>query len=323
MKSPIRRLSPKKLLTSLEQSPFYLNQVNAKADLTRIYEGFFHKDLNATIIKNFGAKLLVSSPLSGIKSIIEHIGFYISIANYGCEILNVAVYGNLFKAPKIIVRSESACPPSILFGSQRCNCWDQLATARELAGFYHDIKLPHFNSFKKLEEFVKAYKPDYTVPAVILIYLDSQCGMGSGVVPNLYNGSITDTAFIRHRGEYTTEQIYDVSMAASFKLLGIDPDSRSYYGGLGYKMPGAALDCFRINKDIILLTNNPLKEKALLSMGYLVDRRSIHGRCDIACQGETQDRKNQFGHLIEWRKDTNPVSEAKRLIREIEQRRLK
>lgn len=318
MKKSIEKLTYNQLIDTLGRSPFLLNQTSAKVDLSKIYEGWFHNDLKATVIRNVGVKLLVVSPLSDKRSIIEHTGFSIDIADHGIEIVNVAVYGNLKQAPNVIVRAESACPPSFLFGSQRCNCWDQWSTTRELAARYHRITLPNMDSGEQLEEYITNYQPDAQLPALILIYLDSQSGMGSGALRNAYNQTMGETAFMRHRGEYTAEQLLNVSMAGAFKSIGIDPDPRSINNGLGYKISGVILDCMGVREDIHFLTNNPLKEAALTKMGYSVIRHEIYGRLDIACEMETRDRIEEFGHQISCKGDMNPVAEAAILMEKIE-----
>ncbi len=323
MKKSIEKLPYNQLIDTLERSPFLLNQTNAKVDLARIFEGWFHNDLKATVIGNLGVKLLIVSPLSGKRSIIEHTGFSVNIPDHGIEIVNVAVYGSLKQASSLIVRAESACPPSFLFGSQRCNCWDQWATTRELAARYHQITLPNMESGEQLEEYITNYKPDAQLPALILIYLDSQSGMGSGALNNTYNQTIGETAFMRHRGEYTAEQLLHVSMAEAFKSIGIEPDPRSSNNGLGYKISGVILDCMRARQDIHFLTNNPLKEEALTKMGYSVIRHEIYGRLDIACEIETRDRVEEFGHQISFKGEINPVEEAANLMERIEKKGVK
>lgn len=317
-KNKLNTLPKDQLVNILRGAPFFINQEDSMVDLTKIYEGWYHKHTNATIIRNYGAKLIVTSPLSGRKSIIWHYGFCIDVVDYGLEVVNVGIYGDLANSSKVIVRTDSACPPSFLYGSLRCNCWDQWVTSRELAANYHHIALPSVETGKQLEEFTINYKSDSSLPAFILIYLDSQCGMGSGILPNKYNTLMAETAFMRHRGEYTAEQRFAVSMKESFKILGIEPDLRGYNNGLGYKIPGIILDCLGIEKNIILLTNNPLKKNALLSMGYLVRRHPIYGRYDVACELETRERVENFGHQIDYVSNINPIKEANRIKEEIE-----
>lgn len=310
MKNYINKLSKSVLLDKLKTLPFYLYQEASSVDLTKIYEGWHHSHFNATIVGNMGANLLVKSPLLKKYSIIKHIGFTINIHGYGLEIANVAIYGDLKRAPFIILRTESACPPSFLFESQRCNCYDQWLVARELSSKYHKISKPNFDEGKELEKYIRQFIPDYKNPAIILIYLDSQSGMGSGVLPKKYNACIGETAFIRHRGEYTAEQIYDISMSNAFSALGLKPDPRASHDNIGYKIPAIIMDCIGVRNDICILTNNLNKKKALEDMGYNVKRYQICGRYDVACQLETQDRINEFGHKIVYNKITDPLQEV-------------
>ena len=314
----IKKINKKKLLEILENGPFYLIKKRAVGDLSQLYKGWVHNAFNATVISNYGAKLLAVSPITAKKCIVEHIGFYIDIPDYGNEIANVAIYGSLEQAPYVIVRAESACPPSFLFGSQRCNCWDQWTTTRELASIYHQISPIIIESGVELEKYIINYKPDIHKPALVLIYLDSQSGMGSGVLEGKYNNDIGVTAFMRHRGEYTAEQKYNISMAQAFKSIGIEPDPRSLNSNLGYKVSGIILDCLGVRKDIHYLTNNMKKVEALTAMGYSVKRHEIYGRVDVACEIETLDRINEFKHKISYLKINNPVAEARKIAKKID-----
>ena len=293
-------------LEVLENLPPHLQQSKALVPLKSLYSIFFHKPTRSLIIANKGASLLSKSILSRRLFVLYHFGLLIYLPTQGLEIVDVGVVGNLRKSKFVILRPESACSPSFIFGSQRCNCYDQWLLAQELACEYNEIKKPKLSP-KKLEQFLISYfssnengflssKSDNQV--FILIHLSSQNGMGSGVIENNFVDDLTANAYIRHRGEYSAEQLYNMSMAGGFKAIGITPDPRKLNKGLSYKIPNIVLDYLNSPKMVIALTNNEDKLKALKNSGYDVQRLQFIARVNEGSQIETDDRRKEFGHLI-------------------------
>lgn len=290
----------------LKELPPHLQQNNALCPLESLYTAFFHKPTESLIIANKGASLLSKSLLSNRYFVVYHIGFLIYKPDQGIEIVDVGIAGNLQKSNFVILRPESACSPSFIFGSQRCNCYDQWLLAQELACEYNVIEKPELSP-QKLEKFLTStfsldengsLNSKSKGQAFIMIHLSSQNGMGSGVIENNFVDDLTANAYIRHRGEYSAEQLHNVSMAGGFKAIGIKPDPRTLNNGFSYKIPGIILDYFNSPKTIIALTNNKEKLNALKNFGYDVQRLQFIARVNEGSQMETDDRRKEFGHLI-------------------------
>lgn len=311
----------------LEALPPHLKQDSNKP-LNELYEVGIHKPTGSIYVCNKGASLLTKTPVSQKDYITYHIGFGIFMPNHGAEIVNLGVVGNIERSNSVIIRPESACAPSFLFGSQRCNCYDQWILARELAGHYNEFEVPDLKGME-LEDCIKEQFEinENGIPVskkssqtFLLMHMDSQNGMGSGAIEGRYNPDLTLTAFLRHRGEYSAEQIFSTSMAGGFTSLGISPDPRKLNESAGYKTPVVVLDYLGIKKPIIALTNNREKVKVLKEAGYNVDRLDFFARVNHSCYLETEDRRNEFGHEIPQGLETNIEQEFSRLNQELDQR---
>ncbi len=290
----------------LKNLPPHLQQNKALCPLESLYTVFFHKPTESLVIANKGASLLSKSILSDRYFVVYHIGFLVYKPNQGIEIIDVGIAGNLQKSNFVVLRPESACSPSFIFGSQRCNCYDQWLLAQELACEYNAIEKPKLSP-QKLEQFlISSFSLDENGflnsksngQAFIMIHLSSQNGMGSGVIENSFIEDLTANAYIRHRGEYSAEQLHNMSMAGGFKAIGITPDPRILNDGFSYKIPGIILDYFNSPKTIVALTNNKEKLNALKNSGYDVQRLQFIARVNEGSQIETDDRRKEFGHLI-------------------------
>ena len=290
----------------LKNLPPHLHKNKALCPLESLYTVFFHKPTDSLVIANKGASLLSKSILSDRYFIVYHVGFLIYKPDQGIEIVDVGITGNLQKSNFVVLRPESACSPSFIFGSQRCNCYDQWLLAQELACEYNAIKKPELSP-QKLEQFLISnfslgengfLNSKSNGQTFIMIHLSSQNGMGSGVIENNFVEDLTANAYIRHRGEYSAEQLHNMSMAGGFKAIGITPDSRILNNGFSYKIPSIVLDYFNSPKTVIALTNNKEKLNALKNSGYDVQRLQFIARVNAGSQIETDDRRKEFGHLI-------------------------
>ncbi|KKT91258.1 MAG: hypothetical protein UW92_C0015G0008 [Candidatus Jorgensenbacteria bacterium GW2011_GWA2_45_13] len=290
----------------LECFPPHLDPQKAQVPLSTIFTSFFHKPTNSLVVVNKGASLLSKSIVSGRYMIIRHVGFVVYLPNQGIEIIDVGIAGNIQKSSFVVLRPESACSPGFMFGSQRCNCYDQWLLTQELAAEYNMIEKPALSP-QKLEEFLTSGmsldEHDNLISrtsgqAFMMIHFTSQNGMGSGVIENNFVHDLTANAFIRHRGEYSAEQTYNTSVAGGFKTLGLMPDPRKLNDGLSFKLSSTIADYFNAPKNIALLTNNVDKLNALRSSGYKVKRLQLVVRAGDGGNIENDDRRNEFGHMI-------------------------
>ncbi len=304
----------------LEALPPYLNQNSFPRDLEKLYDAGIHLPTGSIYVCNKGASLLTKTPESKKDYITQHIGFNLLIPNHGNEIVNVGVVGDLNEGKSVVLRPESACAPSFIFGSQRCNCYDQWVLSRELAGSYNPVDTDELKG-RELEDFVVNYNPklEKNRQAFMLIHMDSQNGMGSGAIDKKYNPNLTETAFMRHRGEYSAEQVFSTSMAGGFTSIGITPDPRKLNDNAGYKIPGIILDYFSVKKPIIAFTNNNDKTKELEKAGYIVFPINFFARANSSCSLETEDRRKEFGHNIPEGLETSIEQEFERVKQEIDE----
>ncbi|MFA6383373.1 MAG: methyltransferase domain-containing protein [Parcubacteria group bacterium] len=286
------KITGEKFFQILRLFPPYLKQ---RESLKELYQIYLHSPSKSLLISNRGSILLAKSLISGNYFPIFNIGFVLISPNHGTELIDVGIVGKIENTPWI-VRPESACAPSFTFGSQRCNCFDQWLSAIELASRFH--KIDRKISMKGLEMNLK--NPDNLFqgqnPTFVFIHLASQNGMGSGNQSSFTE--LTASAFLRHKGEYSAEQLFGLSMAQGFRKIGVKPDPRQSKNGFAYKIPPIILDYLQAPREIILLTNNPKKLTAFTSRGYDVTRMPLVGRLDKHCLKETNERMTEFGHII-------------------------
>lgn len=306
--------------------PPHLDEAKASVPLSTLYSIFFHKLTGGLVIVNKGASLLSRSVLSGHYMVIRHIGFIVYLPNQGIEIIDVGIAGNLQKSKFTVLRPESACSPGFMFGSQRCNCYDQWTLTQELACEFNAIEKPNLSPIK-LEDLLTSQmfldENDNLISksdgqAFIMAHFTSQNGMGSGVIENSFVPDLTANAFIRHRGEYSAEQIHNTSVAGGFTSLGITPDPRKLNDGLSFKLISTVLDYLNASKKIVALTNNVDKINALENSGYDVQRLQLIARAGDGCEIEIDDRRNEFGHLIPENICVSWEEELVRLKKEID-----
>jgi GTP cyclohydrolase II len=281
-----------------------LDKGKEKVDLQTVFDVTLHKETGALVISNKGATLFSLSPKTKSPYLVRHIGFCVYFPGLGIELVNVGLVGNVYDG-KVVLRSESACTPSFLFGSQRCNCHHQWESIRELAAHFNPIIPPQVRSGEAFEQWVqkqlvhkggKHLFRSVGSPGFILMHLDMQNGMGSGYSEDEFSFDLYSRASMRHRGEYTSEQVHQTSMLGGFEAIGLRPDPRSELGNVGYKLAFVILDIIGVSKDIIVLTNNPLKLLHLKNNGYRLTRVKSVGEVNLAGAKEAQERGSDFGH---------------------------
>ncbi len=224
-----------------------------------------------------------------------------------------------------MLRSESACTPSFLFGSQRCNCAHQWETIRELAAHFNTVAPPAIDSGRDFELWVQEQfeysNNKHTARSgrqgLIVMHVDTQNGMGSGYSADEFSFDLFSRASLRHRGEYSAEQIHQTSMAGGFRAIGIEPDPRSANSECGYKITPIVLDWLGTSHELIFLSNNKAKIRQLEAAHYSVKRVKSLGTVNAAGAQEAEERGTEFGHM-----DIDPSfisfeEEMNRLIHEV------
>lgn len=282
-----------------------LNQEKAEGDLMNIYDISIHTKTKALIIANKGATLYSLTEKYETPHLVRHIGMCIYMPGIGVEYANAGIVGNIYD-DKIVLRTESACTPSFLFGSQRCNCHYQWKNIRELSAYFNKIEVPNIQNGDEFEAWVqKQYKyengkhiyQNNSKLGFIMLHIDSQNGMGSGYTENEFVFDLSERASIRHRGEYTSEQTYKTTMYGGFTTIGINGDPRAENDNIGYKVTPVILDYLGANHKVIMLTNNPLKIKQMQNFGYEIIRVKSIGAVNVAGSTEATQRGTEFHHL--------------------------
>jgi 8-oxo-dGTP pyrophosphatase MutT (NUDIX family) len=327
IKRTVFPIQDKKLfLEVLENFGPILDQEKAESNLMSIYEMGVHKETGALLISNKGATLFCLSPRTQTPYLSRHVGISVYMPGLGIEFVNVGLVGDVYDGP-VVLRSESACSPSFLFGSQRCNCAHQWTSISELAAYFHRVIPPKVKNGKEFESWVQKqaaysegkcrFKNNNSNPGFILMHLDTQNGMGSGYTQGEFSYDLYNRASMRHRGEYSAEQIDKISMMGGFGAIGLNPDPRREEGNLGYKLTFIILDYLGISKDIIFLTNNLLKMQHLRENGYNLTRVKTLGMINMAGAQEAEERHSEFNHLDINGKNVSFRKEFNRLRREI------
>lgn len=277
---------------------------DAKYPLEFIFEAAIHLPTGALIISNKGSTLYCLSPRTRTPYITRHIGLSIYMPGLGLELVNVGLSGNVY-SKKVVVRSESACSPSFLYGSQRCNCLHQWNELQELNANFNPVATPTIENGRKFESWVqeqflydgKHHLPALPGPGFVMMHIDTQNGMGSGYTKGEFSFDLYARASMRHRGEYSSEQIHNTSMGVGFEAIGLALDPRKEDEGVGYKITAVVLDYLDVSKDLIFLSNNPFKVRSLEDAGYMITRIPFMGEINIAGSQEAKERHTEFGHL--------------------------
>lgn len=273
-------------------------------DLRRIFDAAFHKKSGALIVANKGVSFASLSPFTSIPYITRHIACSVYHPDLGIESVNIGLVGNVYEGD-VILRAESACPPSFLFGSQRCNCCYQWASIRELAAHFQSVELPQGLSCEDFERWIEAqffYKEGRHVAAqggqgLILMHLDSQAGMGSGFTSGEFVFDLYNRALMRQLAENTVEQVDHTSIKEGYEALGITPDARKENKEAGYQIPAILLEWLGTSRSLIVLSNNKYKLGQLQKHGFEVKRVKSLGKIHAAGKREAEQRGRDFERL--------------------------
>lgn len=276
----------------------------AQYDLSSIYDIGIHLDTGALLIANKGATLFCHSPRTQRPYISRHIGCCVYFPGLGIEVANVGLVGDVYNGP-VVLRSESACTPSFLFGSQRCNCAHQWETIRELAAELNPVTPSDVQCGREFERWVQEqfsivkgrHVAAHSQQGMILMHIDTQNGMGSGYSEDEFSFDLFSRASLRHRGEYSAEQIHQTSMAGGFRAIGIKPDPRGEGTRAGYRITSVVLDWLHVSRSLVFLSNNKAKVEELENAGYRVHRIKSIGMVNPAGAQEAEERGTEFDHL--------------------------
>lgn len=274
-----------------------------RIDLRKVFDASFHGKSQSLIVANKGVTIASLSPFTSVSYITRHIACSVYHPDLGVETVNVGLIGNVYEG-EVIVRAESACPPSFLFGSQRCNCSYQWASIRELAAHFNAVKLPAFSG-EELERWVESqfiYRDGRHVAVqegrgLVLMHLDSQAGMGSGYSEGEFVFDLYNRALMRQLAENTVEQAYHTSIKEGYECIGLYPDARKQAGSAGYQIPAIILDWLGTSRNLLVLSNNKFKLQQLQAHGFSAKRVRSLGKISAAGQREAKQRGTDFEHL--------------------------
>lgn len=297
-----------------------LPQQKARVNLKDVFDAAFHQKSGSLIIANKGVNIFCLSPFTSIPYVTRHIAACVYKPELGLEAVNIGIIGDIYSGD-IIFRAESACPPSFLFGSQRCNCSYQWASLRELAAHFNPVNPPTNVSGEEFELWVQKqfacvngkHIANEKGRGVILMHLDSQSGMGSGFTEKEFAFDLYSRALMRQLGENTTEQIHHTSIKEGYEMLGIPPDSRKEENEAGYQIPSILLNWLQASKHIVVLSNNRFKIKQLQLHGYEVTRVKSLGKIGSCGRREAKQRGEDFNHLDMDGEEISFEDEIKRL----------
>lgn len=308
-----------------------LPQEKAKISLASVFEAAYHPNTGSLIIANRGTTLLSKTPNSNKDFLLYHMGCVIMNPLLGQETVNIGIVGNIYNNP-VIVRGESACAPSFLFSTQRCNCCYQWASTKELAAHLNPCTVPQIQSniqnsessdplemwvSRQFKRFGHQILPVQNGPGMILIHLDSQSGMGAGFSAHEFSYDLSSRALLRQTGENTVAQLYHTSIKEGNEALGLVPDARKEEHNAGYKTTRVILDFLAANNEIILLSNNKDKISALTEAGYQCRRVKSLGKIEAFGLTEAQQRNHDFQHMDIGSDLISFDAEVERLLKEI------
>lgn len=280
-----------------------LSQEKAKVDLTTIYRAAFHPESGSVIVANQGVVFLAQAPFSKKHFLLCHTGASVYHPMNGIELVNIGIVGDIYSG-EVVLRSESACPPSFLFGSQRCNCCYQWMSVRELGAHLNPVSPPQMSDPEEFERWVERqfevvgnkYIPKAKGPGVLMIHFDAQPGMGSGWTENEFCHDLFSRATLRQLGENRVEQCYHTTIKEGYSFLGLAPDGRKEGEGAGYQMTSIILDFLEASKKLICLSNNQQKLQFLTQRGYVCKRIKSLGQIVDAGFREAEQRRKDFAH---------------------------
>jgi hypothetical protein len=256
-----------------------LTPETCKVPLDQLFDVAIHTSTGAIIIASKASTFTAKTVVYSQTFMTNFQSFSVYMPGLGIEVAQVGRIGDVCNRPYVL-RSESACTPSFLFGSQQCNCASQWRCTQELAAF--------FNSEKEVGNATIGF---------LMVHLESQNGMGMGYSPNSFAIDLGNRAQLRHAAGLALSQKFKLSIQETFEAMGLPPDPRRATDGAGYKITPILLDFLGAYSDHILLSNNHMKIQGLQQFGYSPQRIKTLG--EIAEEGsiEAKQRALNFEHL--------------------------
>lgn len=277
-----------------------MRTMNNKFPLHELFEIAIHLPTAAIIVASRTATIPSRTTVFSCSYTTHIQTFSIYMPGLGVEVANVGRVGEIHSKP-FVLRSESACTPSFLFGSQQCNCASQWRCTQELAAYFNsDIKT------------------DRERIGFLMVYLESQNGMGSGYTPGAFAIDLGIRAHLRHTTGLALSQKHQLSIKETFDALGLPQDPRRASNGAGYKITPIILDFLNTHSEPILLSNNPMKIKGLETFDYSPHRLKTLGEITTESCNESQQRAQDFAHLDIGSECTPFDSEFQRLTIQIQ-----
>lgn len=267
--------------------------------LQNLYEVAIHHKSGAIVVASQVSTLSSKTILMAKTFDVQFQVIAVYMPGLGIEIAHVGRVGEVHHKPYVL-RSESSCTPSFLFGSQECNCASQWRCTQELAA--------HFNTIDDVEE---------TNIGFLMIHLESQNGMGMGYTPDTFAIDLGMRASLRHAAGLAASQAKALSIQETFQCFGMPQDPRRSSEGAGYKITPIILDFIGAHAEPILLSNNPMKIAGLEKFGYAPLRLKLLGEITSKGESEAKQRAQDFGHLDIDSTETSFVAEFNRLQKQI------
>jgi len=273
---------------------------NDQLSLQKLYEIGFHKNTGAVVVASQGVNLYSKTYRYTTPYTIRYITAAVYMPQLGVEIANIGIVGDVYHRP-FVLRSESACSPSFLFGSQSCNCAFQWRCTHELAGALNPVVAPNENFEKWLASAFTFNNGKHipTTPGIgfLMIHLDTQNGMGCGYTPNVFSMDLSTRSILRHGGGLVAGQAMNLSIKETFEGMELPLDPRRAENHVGYKIGPIIMDFLGVNSQPVMLSNNPQKIQALESFGYTPQRLKALGETNLAGLKEAKQRNQDLGHL--------------------------
>ena len=267
--------------------------------LHELYEIAIHRKTGAIIVCTQTATFTSTSTLFSLPFVTHFQTYAIYMPGLGVEIASVGRIGEVCSKP-FVLRSESACGPSFFLGSTQCNCGSPWRCTQELAAFYNSAQLSKRESI-----------------GFLMIYLESQNGMGMGYSQDTFSTDLGTRAHLRHAAGLVASQKHQLSIQETFVAMGLPQDPRRAEDGAGYKITPIILDFIGAHVKPILLSNNPMKIQVLNNFGYSPQRLKILGEITCTGQAEARQRSQLFDHLDIGPELTSFEAEFNRLKQQI------
>lgn len=243
------------------------------------YELGIHRKTGALIIASPPTVISAKTEAFGLPLTLRYQALAVYLPGLGVEIASVGCIGDIESRP-FVLRSESACTPSILFGSMTCNCASQWRCTQALAASFNADGL---NDQEKI--------------GFLMIHLENQNGMGIGYATDPFTLEANTRSHLRHGAALATGQKYQLSIQDTFSAINLPNDPRRTSSGAGYRVTPVVMDFLATHPEMILLSNNPKKLAALQEAGFTPMRLPLSGEITQAGMAEARERQTALGHI--------------------------